>query len=153
MFNKGIGEFGQLCRPFCYDRVFTTTQDLIPALVPIEAAIDVFACGLSSFIVTASGIYASGNNAYGELGLGDVESRYHPTLIEAFKDKRISQVAGGMHHCLFLDDSGVVYASGRNDDGQLGLGYNQHCHIPTLVKFESKIKSVSAGTSGQHSCI
>lgn len=92
---------------------------------------DVFTGGYHSFckvLVKKKGqadkteIYAWGLNNYGQLGIGNTKNTYTPTLVEAFVDKPVKKITGGEHHTIALLESGEVYAFGRDDDGQLGLG-------------------------------
>jgi alpha-tubulin suppressor-like RCC1 family protein len=88
-------------------------------------------------------VYAFGDNYRGQLGLGDNQDRYFPTMVPNIK---ASQVAAGLNHSLILDlkgngsdpssgrvsdpSSGRVYAFGDNSRGQLGLGDYQNRNVP-----------------------
>ena len=49
-----------------------------------------FCGGYHTFAITEAGnVYATGLNNYGQLGLGDAESRNHAELVEAFEGKNI----------------------------------------------------------------
>ncbi|MDZ7815312.1 MAG: hypothetical protein U5N86_04675 [Planctomycetota bacterium] len=78
-------------------------------------------------------VYAWGDNAEGQLGLGYEVDRDTPTLVGAFSDKDVISLAAGAAHSLALCSDGSVYAWGYNDDGQLGLGDDVDRDIPTLV--------------------
>lgn len=69
-----------------------------------------------------SEIFAWGLNNYGQLGIGNTKNTFTPTLVEAFVDKPVKKITGGEHHTIALLENGEVYAFGRDDDGQLGLG-------------------------------
>jgi alpha-tubulin suppressor-like RCC1 family protein len=108
--------------------------------------------GFSTFIITADGIYCSGNNGYGELGLKDWDVRTEPTKMKAFEGVHIIQIVGGLHHVLFLDSMGVVWGTGRNDDGQIGLEKEiEFVNYPMKVPFDKKISKIACGTSSFHS--
>ncbi|KAJ3088184.1 hypothetical protein HK102_009358 [Quaeritorhiza haematococci] len=68
--------------------------------------------------------FAFGSNNWGQLGVGDEEVRRQPALVRFFTERglKLSQISGGNHHTLFLTTNGEVYACGRNDEGQLGIG-------------------------------
>jgi regulator of chromosome condensation len=68
--------------------------------------------------------FAWGLNNYGQLGTGDLQTSFIPTEIVEFRGKNIKNITGGEHHTIAVDDKGDVYAWGKNDDGQLGLGEN-----------------------------
>ncbi len=64
--------------------------------------------------------YAWGNNASGQLGLGDVTARSSPVLVlGGFKWKEVANDNGSS---IGLDVSGTAYAMGLNSGGQLGVG-------------------------------
>jgi hypothetical protein len=69
--------------------------------------------------------YAIGYNGYGQFGTGDITSTN--TFVELkFTPKnggtKIMRIASGHRHIVIMDDKYAVYASGRNDLGQLGIG-------------------------------
>jgi alpha-tubulin suppressor-like RCC1 family protein len=79
--------------------------------------------GANSFAIDNRGrVYATGINSAGRLGLGDKNDRNVFTPILSLNDKRIVAVAAGGSHSLALDSDGKVYATGRNEHGQLGMG-------------------------------
>jgi alpha-tubulin suppressor-like RCC1 family protein len=102
-------------------------------------------------------VYAFGFNDVGQLGLGDNQNRYVPTVIPNIKAR---QVAAGSGYSLLIESlaggrvsdpsSGRVYAFGSNHFGQLGLGDNQNRNVPTLIP-NIKAKQVAAGEN--HSLI
>ncbi|MDR2152813.1 MAG: hypothetical protein LBO72_08330 [Helicobacteraceae bacterium] len=92
-------------------------------------------------------VYATGRNNDGQLGLGDSDLRKTWTFVESLEDKKIVAVAAGDDHSLALDSDGKVYATGRNDDGQLGLGDRDLRKTWTFVKSleGKKVIAISAG--------
>ena len=65
------------------------------------------------------------------------ESLSLPTRLAALQGVQVARVAAGCGgaHVLALDVAGKVYAWGRNDLGQLGLGFqNEGRTTPSLVK-------------------
>ncbi|KAL2912167.1 hypothetical protein HK105_208369 [Polyrhizophydium stewartii] len=165
VYTWGLGQFGQLGRPFRPSRVYqapfadlappAACQSGSPARVVLPRGFKTahaVACGFSTFILGANrGVLACGKNGYGELGLGDSDQRVHLVPIPAFKNTRIIAVAGGLHHTLFLDSSGRVWGAGRNTYGQLGLGDVEAILEPKLIPGLSKIRHISCGTSSNHS--
>ena len=83
--------------------------------------------------VTTSGVlYAWGFNAFGQLGDNTTSSRLSPvTVIGGITTW--SQVSAGYRHSLGLISTGVLYAWGRNDNGQLGDGITSSRSSPVTV--------------------
>lgn len=74
-----------------------------------------------SFAIEETGkLYGWGSNSNGQLGLGDLDERLEPVLIDFFADKPVVTVAPGNSHTLVLTEDGSVYAMGAARDGQLG---------------------------------
>ena len=47
--------------------------------------------------------------------------RMTPVALEPFQNTVIKELSCGYYHSLFLTDAGDVYATGRNDKGQVGI--------------------------------
>jgi alpha-tubulin suppressor-like RCC1 family protein len=78
-------------------------------------------------------IYATGRNIYGQLGLGDITDRDAFTEVTSLSGKNITALSEFGYHSLALTNDGKIYAAGRNDYGQLGLGNNQSRNTFTKV--------------------
>ena len=82
--------------------------------------------GTHTMFLTNNGkVYGCGNNTNGELGLGNMEiGPLTPTLVDTspINTLKISAIACGVNHTIFLTNDGKVYGCGINDLGQLGLG-------------------------------
>lgn len=80
-------------------------------------------------------LYTWGNNAFGQLGLGDNVDRYEPTLVS--QDSTWVDVSVGNYHSLAIKNNAgsyQLYTFGKNDHGQLGLNSSlSQIKIPTLV--------------------
>lgn len=75
-----------------------------------------------SVIVTDEGqVLTFGRNDKGQLGLGDTETRYTPVVVEKLEGINIVAASCGRSFTLFLDSDGIVYATGDNKMGQLGI--------------------------------
>ena len=74
-------------------------------------------CGAHhSLVLDAKGaVYAWGENAHGQLGLGDRKDRSEPTLVAALKRFVIVEVAAGRDFSTVVDSAGRVHCWGRND--------------------------------------
>ncbi len=79
------------------------------------------ACGWQSTIARKSdgSIYGTGDNLYGQLGLGDNTDRDEFTLISGMTCK---QVACGRAHAAVILSDDTLWTCGRNNRGQLGEG-------------------------------
>lgn len=84
--------------------------------------------GASVLAMTKDGVmYAWGNNAKGQLGLGDIVPRSSPVAVLVLGGQRLKKIGingnGTANATSYaLTDGGVVYAWGTNVNGQLGLG-------------------------------
>lgn len=96
---------------------------------------------------------AWGLNNYGQLGLGDGSLAYEPQNrpypIVSIGDG-LADVVAGEHHSLALLPNGQVYAWGRGDSGQLGVGDSTpSSSIPVHVTgFEVPVRMIACG--GNH---
>ena len=59
----------------------------------------------------------------------------------------VISMACGQSHCLFLDSQFQVYASGKNDHGQLGFGDLVRRHDPQLITSLPQILAISCGAN------
>ena len=72
---------------------------------------------------------------------------YLPKLIESIPGPVIS-ISAGDYHSLALLESGLVFAWGRNNEGQLGNKTNEESPCPQLVKgIPNKVVAIAAGSS------
>ena len=89
--------------------------------------IDIWAGGSHSFLLrqisTSQGshtrLYGWGMNNWGQLGVGSIENKMHPTEIKLGKE--IISVAAGENHTIALTGEGEVYGWGSNQYFQLGV--------------------------------
>ena len=77
-------------------------------------------------------LWGWGSNNFGQLGLGDTLNRDIPTQIDP-SGLDWAQIATGKEHVLGIRTDGALYAWGRNDSGQLGLGNLLDKDEPTKV--------------------
>ena len=95
--------------------------------------------------------YGWGSNDYGQLGDGTLQDHYTPQLIAFPQSVHIIQVSAGMRNSLALDDQGHIWAWGRNDSGQLGLGDRTRRTTPTMLDASGGIRYEQVCTREQHS--
>jgi alpha-tubulin suppressor-like RCC1 family protein len=98
--------------------------------------------------VYAGAAYCWGDNADGQLGLGDFENRSVPTRVPG--DRVWRHLALGESHTCALDDLGRVYCWGLNGRGQLGTGDRETRDEPSLVALPNRALALSADF--EHSC-
>jgi len=64
-------------------------------------------------------VYATGSNAFGQLGDGTNTTSYQPVQVENLDN--VISISAGNFHSMALTASGELYSWGDNDKGQLGL--------------------------------
>ena len=82
---------------------------------------EIYGSDKSMFIRLKDGLYGWGSNKMGQLGIGNKENQYTPTLVQLPKDAKIKKVVSGNSHTAFLLEEGSLYVCGDNEKGQLGL--------------------------------
>ncbi|RLN96816.1 hypothetical protein BBJ28_00012064 [Nothophytophthora sp. Chile5] len=120
VYTFGRNDYGQLGH-----------NDLIDRKVPqhVEALSDQHvvsvACGqYHTMVVTASGkAFGFGKNDYGQLGMDAMENQMSPVQVRGGLEKQnCLEIRCGYYHSIVLCSGAHLYAFGRNDYGQLGLG-------------------------------
>ncbi|OAE30418.1 hypothetical protein AXG93_3483s1100 [Marchantia polymorpha subsp. ruderalis] len=93
------------------------------------------ACGgRHSAVLTDSGAVLSfGWGLYGQCGQGSTDDELSPAYISSLGGIKITGIAAGLWHTMFISDTGDVYSCGGNQFGQLGTGGDQAEMLPTLV--------------------
>jgi alpha-tubulin suppressor-like RCC1 family protein len=103
---------------------------------------------LYQFIYRKNTLLGLGRNEYGQLGLGHtIECQEKPQIVRLPKDDaEIISIAVGKHHSIVLSTNGLVYSFGKNNYGQLGLGYESpNQTIPQPIKNLPKAQHIAAG--------
>ena len=96
-------------------------------------------------------LWGTGYNEFGELGLGDTNSRTTFTQITTNAND-IKQIYCGHYHTLILKNDGTLWGCGRNTEGQLGLGDTTNRKTFTEITTNAdNVKSVYCG--GYHTFI
>jgi alpha-tubulin suppressor-like RCC1 family protein len=107
-------------------------------------------------VISGGKLYCWGNNAYGQLGVGDQTQRSKPVEVKgALLNKTVTDMAtSSFSTCAIADNS--LYCWGRNQVGQLGIGSTQNKSTPTLVSGVLAGKSVtmlsSSGAGAEATC-
>merc|ERR1712151_738267 len=79
-------------------------------------------------------LYCWGRNNKGQLGLGDTDDRYKPTLVESLKDKNAVQVFAYDDWTCVMLYHGEVLCWGDNDNNQVYYGGDSQVTEPTENK-------------------
>ena len=122
----------------------------------------VWAGSYTSFFLTTEGLYVTGDNTNGALGLPIAQYYKTPVLhpFTKFKTDPVLKVApakGAGEHTLILTESGDVYSMGIGSSGQLGTNNYSTSFEPTLITPPTTIPTgykaldIAAGTT--HSII
>ncbi|EFA79484.1 ankyrin repeat-containing protein [Heterostelium album PN500] len=106
-----------------------------------------FGQNFAVMLTDTGGVYSWGLCSYGKLGHPTKNDISIPSMISAFKNKQITQIACGKDHSLALDEIGVVYAWGNGSGGRLGLGNSEVVSIPKIIPHfeDEKITSIACG--------
>lgn len=95
-------------------------------------------------------VYSVGRNDSGQLGLEHNNHEFFPKIISSLSSKIVVKAAWGLHHSVFLTHDGLIYSTGFNDNGQLGLGDKILRNTPTLVSSLDSIKVVDIAWGYYH---
>lgn len=104
----------------------TTTHRSTPVLVKTPAGVTFTQVSAGTNFSVALGsdgnAYAWGRNQFGELGVGDTNSRSLPTRVSLPAGVTLTALSAGSSHVAGLGSDGEVYMWGRNYQGRLGFG-------------------------------
>jgi alpha-tubulin suppressor-like RCC1 family protein len=135
LYVAGNNFYGQLC-------IDTNKGSLYePTLLEGVNAGDVAsfeAISTSSYILFADGsVGACGNNKFGQLGDETNEDKFRVVVKPIPDDVPIRRLGVGpsSESVFFVNDDGLLYATGLNDRGQLGVGDTDNRNTLTLVEY------------------
>eukprot|EP00741_Cyanophora_paradoxa_P000678 tig00000430_g653.t1 len=145
----GNGEYGQL-------GLGTTGNKDEPARVEALAGVHIagIACGSQHTVAhsVAGKCYTWGQGSYGATGLGTEASQLVPRPVGgALEGKQVTSVAAGAYHTLVLVADRHVYAFGRGQHGELGVGSWTVAYEPRRVERLSGKGVVFVTAGGSHS--
>ena len=125
----GNGDEGQLGMPGNPRTIAVPVK-----ITTLESVVSV-SCGLFHTVCCDSqGVLRTfGMNSFGQLGLGDLQKRSVPTVVDkihpdpSYEMPLVTFVACGSYHTTCIDNSGYVWAFGRNQSYQLELDHEGTC--------------------------
>ncbi|XP_013179083.1 PREDICTED: protein pim1-like isoform X1 [Papilio xuthus] len=96
------------------------------------------ACGYDHYILLTDvgQVYTWGSGKRFQLGHGDIDDLDKPKEVDALAGIKIAKVAAGGFHCLALSEFGDAYTWGWNDEGQLGVHYDdEDPSVENLIQY------------------
>lgn len=148
VFACGNGEQNQLGRKIVQRH---KTHGLTPERLALKNIVLVGSGSYHSFAVDKAGtVYAWGLNSFRQTGVSEDKGGANdtistPTVVDALSPSkhdgaRVVQIAGGVHHTVFLLSNGTVLTCGRCDGHETGLGASH----PAMVASEERKKAALA---------
>jgi len=117
----------------------------------VASGVTAIAAGLnhSLFLKSDGSLWAMGDNSYGQLGDGTIDSgNYETNRPEQIVASGVTAIAAGYRHSLFLMSDGSLWAMGDNAYGQLGNATYNNTNQPVQI-LASNVTAIAAGD--QHS--
>ena len=103
---------------------YTTNKTIdVPMKIDLQVQLVKITCGAGHSVALSENgrLYSWGLNVLGQLGQGDTEPRWSPTLIRSLKDAHIVEVASGAGHSVAIDQGNMAYSWGASADFQTGI--------------------------------
>uniref|UniRef100_A0A6B2L5F4 RCC1-like domain-containing protein n=1 Tax=Arcella intermedia TaxID=1963864 RepID=A0A6B2L5F4_9EUKA len=101
----------------------------------------------SWFLSSSNAIYVSGNNEYGQLGIGSYAHQNVPQLFTSPSGKQVINLSSGCRHTAIITEDGKLYSFGHNDQQQCGVRGQDKLSSPTLVPSSVRFVMVSCGNA------
>lgn len=128
---------GQDCYEGTHRMTFPTTVHGLSAVKRVYIGDD-FALALQE----DGQVYSFGSNRYGQLGIGNDSTISSGLACKVTNLSQIEEIIIRSDHAYALYKYGVVYAWGRNDQGQLGLGHCSTVFYPREIRRLEFIKHI-----------
>lgn len=145
IYFTGSNEYGQLCSDTGGSNLF------VPSALDVEqkVAVHLEAIKESTYILYDDGsVSACGRNNFGQLGDGSTQDLYITTVELDGRAARLVGVGPSSESVFIITDDEVVWGTGLNDKGQLGVGDTIDKSLPTRVQFGSEV-SIAYISAGQ----
>jgi alpha-tubulin suppressor-like RCC1 family protein len=128
------------------------TQDLGQRYVSVDYFIDTYPNIVNTLgALNSPGLWASGFNSTGGLGLNDTVHRSSPAQVGSLTNWSQVSISDssifGLEYSGGIKTDGTLWTWGGNDSGQLGLGNLTHRSSPTQVGALTNWKKIFAGLS------
>ena len=122
---------GRVCRAAVNADSALEIDRLVLPGIPVQQV----SCGSDHMLLLGNGrVWSCGLNHRGQLGLGDLQARPDPVIVEALDGVPFDDISCGNWHNLALSQFGDVYSWGWNADGQLGHSADTPTiAVPTLL--------------------
>eukprot|EP00002_Diphylleia_rotans_P034032 TRINITY_DN7282_c0_g1_i5.p1 TRINITY_DN7282_c0_g1~~TRINITY_DN7282_c0_g1_i5.p1 ORF type:complete len:1210 (+),score=179.41 TRINITY_DN7282_c0_g1_i5:72-3701(+) len=119
LLTAGVGKTGRLGKGDTSRSIYFSPIRIGEGLIKIASV----SCGAAFTIALGQngGLYSFGKNRYGQLGLGDTETRFAPERVVIGSEYQVTQVSCGQDHVVAVDKNGRVLTWGRNNSGQCGF--------------------------------
>jgi alpha-tubulin suppressor-like RCC1 family protein len=100
-------------------------------------------------------IFSCGRNSSGELGIGDLEDRELPTLVEELFGMHVVGISAGVLHSTAITKDGDLFSWGKGWYGQLGQGHSRDTRVPKKVWIPETVDDhvIMAAAGMQHTLI
>ncbi|WP_436535940.1 Ig-like domain-containing protein [Actinoplanes sp. HUAS TT8] len=145
----GTGGRGQLGDGDTVDRPSPTPVTMPPDVKFTQITTGItHACGLSG----DGQAYCWGNNADGQLGVGDTGPRTIPVPVTMPAWVTFNQLTAGYMHTCGLARGGRAYCWGNSGRGQVGDGSTTSRSVPTLVHAPAGVAFTELTTGILHTC-
>jgi alpha-tubulin suppressor-like RCC1 family protein len=104
--------------------------------------------GQATFFLAESGeLYCSGNNEYGQLGLGTTAHQNVPQKFVPPGNQQVISLSAGTRHTAIVTVEGKLYCFGHNDKLQLGGHSQEKVATPMYVQHQARFIAVSCGNN------
>ena len=157
LYSSGSNQYGQLGIP-------GGNRTAMTFITSAGATFTQIACGAYHTVaLTSTGLlYAWGRNNVGQLGIGTlVDKNVLTPVIQPYGGVVFTQIACGTYHTVALTSTGLLYACGRNQFGQLGDGtlINKTVLVPMTLPSATFTKiacgldyTIAISTTGMYGC-